>query len=101
MNKEYEEIKKYLLKNEWNIDWFEETYPNAKIPVFQMSKPEMPIFTDGYLFPIKFNDNIGKYEFDGNRFYTFENEKFIKIQGNDVLLAIDFIENQAYEGDEI
>lgn len=97
MTKEYEDIKKYILENSWDIDKFEEIYPETEIPCLKINEDEQLIFIDGYLFPVKFHDNIGKYEFDGDRFYTLENEKFIKIQGNDVLLAIDFIENEAYE----
>lgn len=104
MNKDYEIIKKYLLNNQWDIDWFEKTYPNVKIPVFYVNKPEFIIFTNGYLFTAKFHDEENCWEYDSSRFYELisEQDDFIKMREVDIpYYAVDFIENQAFESVEV
>lgn len=99
MNKEYEHIKKYLLENKFDKKWFEETFPNVNIPdIITYNDDETIIFTDGYLFSVSFDEEQHGICYGFPQFYELENnEKFIKITGNDIYQAIDFIDNQVYE----
>ncbi|MFT8349487.1 hypothetical protein [Clostridium saccharoperbutylacetonicum] len=92
---EYKNIKKYLLENETT---FEQVSKDSYPPYIEIEKNEHLIFTDGFLFPVKFDDKGNKYIFNSDRFFQLSDDRFEKLNENDIYYyALDFIENQVYD----